>query len=233
MEKVSVSAGKSSSSAPKYGSTGGHTGKKYIIDAGMPVETMIQLDASGAVLVFETTTRFIALPEEIIGQLSSENRLRYAHAKEFHDTWRGEEHDELVNELQVGKQFSGSASEKLSFTAPKNMVVRWTRKDRVPGRTAKGWRVLGADEITSFLGPTGSHHEIGQLGQTELVAMGIPKEIYDKSQKAKVRRNIQMAGSWETSGLSELQRAGGNPFVANDDDIDRKHNWSPVAQDEE
>lgn len=187
--------------------------KKYIVGSGYDVETIVRLDRSGAILVFEQKEAFIQLDDAVVGGFSAINKLNYEIAKQFHDAWRGDEHAKLVEEFQVNPNMQGSATDKLTAEGPKDMVVRWTAPYLVEKRRAKGYKVLSADEAKSFLGATGGHHEIGRLGQTELVLMGIPKELYEARQKEKTRDNLEKAGLWQSSGLADINRNGGQGFV--------------------
>lgn len=201
--------------------------KKYTVQVGVSNDDLLEWDRQGVVLLFEQKEGFLPLPDAVRAKLSRENQLRYDMAKEFHDAWRGDEHAKLVENFQVDRQAVGSAMDKMTLTAGSDMKVRWVRPDNVERMREKGYKILSADEARSYLGPTGGHHEIGHLGQTELVAMGIPKELAHQSDLAKVRRNKEMAGSWK--GISkEITRQGGQGFVA--EEADKKHSWteSPV-----
>lgn len=198
-------------------------GGKVIIGTGVNPENVIRLDQEGRILVFEMKEAFLPLEDSVLGQLSRENRLRYSMAKEFHDAWRGDENAKLVEQFQVDRNLVGSATDKLTVKGTPGMHVRWARPDKIEEYRAKGYKILGADEAQSFLGPKGGHHEVGKLGQTELVAMGIPEELFEKRMKAATKKNNDLAGAWKSMGLNEMQRAGAQGFAATDDD---KRRWT-------
>lgn len=206
----------------KNGPINGGLAEKVRITVGMNPETVVQLDKQGKFLLFEQKEQFIQLPDAVVSGLNRDNRLRYEMAKDFHDAWRGDEHAELVEAFQVNKQLSGSASDRLQKEDPEGMVTRWARPGNIERYRAMGYKVLDADEVKTYLGPTGTHHEVGSLGQTELVLMGIPKPLFDKRMAAKTQRNNELAGSWR----SVDRNSGAGEFVAEDDD--RKHGWSEI-----
>lgn len=213
--------------APENGTINVNLSKKYIVGTGVDPENIIRFDREGIVLVFEQTDKFLPLSEGVLESLSRENRLRYSMAKEFHDAWRGDEHAKLVESFKVDRQMMGSARDKLKIKGSPDMEIRWARPDNVERYRAKGYKVLSADEAESFLGPKDGHHEVGRLGDTQLVAMGIPKAVFDQRAKEKAKKNVERAGAWKVSGLQEVNRSGAQGFVATDDD---RRRWTEAAQ---
>ncbi len=205
--------------------------KKYIIGSSYDVETIVRLDKEGAILVFEQKEAFIQLDDAVVANFSRENRLNYELAKEFHDAWRGDEHAKLVQEFQVNPAMMGSAMDKLRVEGPEDLTVRWVAPYKVEKYRGLGYKVLSADEVKTFLGATGGHHEVGRLGQTELVAMGIPKELYEKRQKAKVQENMEKAGMWKTAGLAEITQAGGQGFIESEKEV--RQDWHELPNPNE
>lgn len=203
---------------------------KQIIGIDTNVENVVRFDKEGAVLVFEYTDRFLQLDQSVVDGLSRENKLRYSMAKELHDAWRGDEHAKLVEQFQVDRNLVGSARDKLKIKGAEGMHVRWARPDMIETYRARGYKILGADEAKSFLGPKAGHHEVGKLGQTELVAMGIPQEIYDKRMQEAARKNVEKAGAWKSAGVGDINRTGAQGFVATDDD---KRRWTETEADEQ
>lgn len=205
--------------------------EKVIVNTGTTVEDLVRLDSEGASLIFEQTDSFLPLDEAVVEQLSRTNRLRYSIAKEFHDSWRGDEHAQFVKRFSVDRQNVGSATDKLTINAGPNVHVRWTRPDLVDRRTAQGYHVLSADEARSYLGSKAGHHEVSVAGQTQLVAMGIPKELFDQRQKEKTLRNNATAGAWR-SVAREINQSGGQAYEPLDESADRGHHWSELAQED-
>jgi len=201
--------------------------KKVIIDASMTIDDVLALDADGVDLIFEQKEKFLVLDTKTASELSSLNRTRYSMAKDFHDTWRGDEHAEFMAKFQVDKQMSGSATDKLTV-AETDLKTRWVLPSKVAERRTQGYKILSADEADSYLGPTSGHHEISHLGQTELVLMGIPKELYAQRQAAKVVKNNELAGAFQGSALSEMRQAGGQPFKPSDSAHDVGHDWQEL-----
>lgn len=201
--------------------------KKVTVGTGVDPENVIRWDKDGAVLLFEQKENFLPLADAVVGQLSRENKVRYSMAKEFHDAWRGDEHAKLVEDFKVDKNLSGSATDKMQVEAPKGMHVRWCAPYNIEKYRALGYKVLSADEVRSFLGPKDGHHEIGTLGQTELVQMGIPMERYRELSQKTEAENRRKAGAWKTSGLNDVNRSGATGFVATDDD---RRRWTETSQ---
>lgn len=213
--------------APENGTINVNLSKKYIVGTGVDPENIIRFDREGIVLVFEQTDKFLPLSEGVLESLSRENRLRYSMAKEFHDAWRGDEHAKLVESFKVDKNMTGSARNKMEIQGAPDMHIHWVRPDKIEATRARGYKVLGADEAISFLGPKDGHHEIGKLGDTQLVAMGIPKATYEQRQREQVKKNTDRAGMWKTAGLAEVSKSGAPGFVATDDD---RRRWTEAAQ---
>lgn len=201
--------------------------KKYRVGTGMTVEDIVRLDKAGNVLLFEQKDDFLPLADDVVAGFTRENRLRYTMAKEYHDAWRGDEHADLVEKFQVDPSMMGSATDKLTASIDGDMVTYWARPDKIEDYRAKGWKVASADEAKSFLGPKGGHHEVGRLGQTELVLMIKPKALWEKDQQKKIRKSKELAGAWKQA-KGEIDRAGGKGFVATEDD---RHRWSEMAND--
>ena len=201
--------------------------KKAIIGTGIDPENVLRWDREGIVLVFEQTDKFLPLSEGVLGSLSRENRLRYSMSKEFHDAWRGDEHAKLVEQFKVDKNMTGSARDKLTIEGSPDMHIRWCAPYNIEKYRGLGYKVLGADEATSFLGAKDGHHEVGKLGQTELVAMGIPKVQYEKMVKKTTAEADRRAGLWKTAGVAEVSKSGAQGFVATDDD---RRRWTDTPQ---
>ncbi|HPS89178.1 MAG TPA: hypothetical protein PLC35_04285 [Methanosarcina vacuolata] len=196
--------------------------KQYIIGIGIDPETVLRLDADGNILNFEMKDKFLALSDAVIAKLSRENRVRYEISKEFHDSWRGDEHEKLVEEFKVDPTAKGSAQEKLTAEAPKGMRLRWVAPHNIERYRGMGGKVASPDEVKSFLGPKGGHHEGVALGQTEWVAMLFPEEISKAREERKVAGNEEKAGFWQKSGVNELGETG---FDASKED---RRSWSEI-----
>jgi len=202
--------------------------KKYTIGTGVKPEDVLSYDHEGGVLLFEVKGEFLPLDEEIVKQLSRENQLRYHGAKEFHDNWRGEDHEKFVEQFSVDKNLSGSATDKLNVKDTKDLHFRWARPDRVSSYLAMGYRLAGPDEVQTFLGPSGNKHEISVLGKQELVLLCIPKSQFEKKMQEKVKKNKEMAGLLQKQTASSLKGEGG--FVASEKD---GHQWTEIPNKEE
>ncbi len=195
--------------------------KKIIVGTGVSVDDLLASDAEGVDLVFEQTDKFLPLDDKTVAALSPVNRTRYHMAQEFHDTWRGDEHAAFVERFKVDRQSVGSATDKLTAEAGA-LKTRWVRPDRINDLRARGYKILGSDEARSYLGPNAGHHEVGRLGQTELVLMGVDAGLYKAAQAEKVRKNNEMAGAYKNSALTEMRQAGAEPFETSDDPRDRR-----------
>lgn len=201
--------------------------KRYIVDSSMSPATVVELDLSGGELLFEQKEDFLALSEDIVRSLTRENRSRYSVARQYHETWRGEDDKEFVERFSVSAEANGSASDKLNQTkVRKGLRERWCRPDTVNKRLADGYKVLSKDEASTFLGSKGGHHEISRDGKTELVLMGIPEELYQKRQEAKAAKNKETASLWKQSGKNDLERNGAPAF--DEDSEDRRLSWKDI-----
>lgn len=193
--------------------------KSVVIGSTFDVARMVQLDSEGSELLFEQTEDFLVLSEEIVRQLSRENRQRYSLARQFHDTWRGQKDSDFAESFAVDKEFVGSASDKLNeLTVRKGIHTRWARPDRVNRYLERGYKVLSPDDAQTFLGAKGSRHEISRNGKTELVLMGIPETMFEAEQKKKVKKNNEMASLWKQRGVQQIEEQGSRGFVATEDD---------------
>lgn len=203
--------------------------KKYIVDSTMSAATVVELDLAGGELLFAQKEDFLALPEEIVRSLSRENRSRYSVARQYHETWRGEDDKEFVERFTVSSEANGSASDKLNQVKARSGIhYRWCRPDTVNKRLSDGYKVLSKDEASTFLGSKGGHHEIAKDGKTELVLMGIPEELYQKRQTAKAAKNKETASLWKQSGKRELERQGAPAF--DEDTEDKRLSWRELDQ---
>ncbi|HSW65334.1 MAG TPA: hypothetical protein VLH56_18805 [Dissulfurispiraceae bacterium] len=201
--------------------------KRKLVDSTMSAATVIELDLAGVELLFEQKEDFLALPEEIVRSLSRDNRSRYSVARQYHETWRGADDKEFVERFSISAEANGSASDKINQTkVRKGLRERWCRPDTVNRRLAEGYKVLNKDEATTFLGSKGGHHEISKDGKTELVLMGIPEELYQKRQKAKIAKNAETASMWKQSGKRELERNGAPAF--DEDTEDKRLSWKDI-----
>lgn len=218
--------------APKEQTKSQKLSRKLTVDAGTSVDDVLVWDAEGVDLLFEQKEGFIQLDKAVVSRLSPTNRTRYTMAREFHDTWRGDEHAAFVEKFKVDRQMVGSATDKLSFEEPAGMHLHWTRPDRIEKLRSAGYKILSDDEAKTFLGPTGGHHEVGRLGSTESVLMGIPEELYKRSMAEKTRRNNELAGSYKTAALAAMRQAGGDPFESGDSASGRdRHDWAEIPNE--
>lgn len=205
--------------------------KKLNVLPSMSAETVLDLDSKGVELYFGSKEDFLVLDETTIRALSRENRNRYSTARQFHDNWRGQQDADFVDAFQVDREFVGTASDKLNdLTMRSGLQHRWVRPDRVAEMQGRGYRMVNADEAKSFLGAKGSRHEIGRNGKTELVLMGVSKEIFLKRQKDKVEKNNSRATAWKTSGVEQLASQGTRAFVEGSE-RDRKASFSEIAEE--
>jgi hypothetical protein len=223
----SVSSGFSGESVAENG----ESVKKLNVLPSMSTETVLDLDSKGVELYFGSKEDFLVLDETTIRALSRENRNRYSTARQFHDNWRGQQDADFVDAFQVDREFVGTASDKLNdLTVRSGLQHRWVRPDRVAEMQGRGYRLVSADEAKSFLGSKKNRHEISHNGRTELVLMGVSKEIFEKRQKDKVEKNNSRATAWKTSGVEQLASNGSRAFVEGSAS-DRKANFSEIPEE--
>lgn len=202
--------------------------KSLVVTASTPIEVVIKSDSEGVDLLFDQKDEFLMLEEGVVRALSRENRVRYSSARQFHDTWRGQQDVEFSEAFSVDKEFVGKASDKLNDREVRSGIrARWTRPDMVSKRTAQGYKILSSDEARTYLGPKGSHHEISKNGKTELVLMGVTEDIYQKRQKEKQERNVQLSTAWKRSGVQQLTEKGGRAFV--ESERDESYRWNDLS----
>ena len=188
--------------------------QKVNVTSSMSAETVLDLDSKGAELFFSQEEKFLVLDETSVRALSQANRSRYSIARQFHSNWRGAEDADFAEAFKVDREFVGSELDKLSdITVRGGLHHRWTRPDRVAEYMKRGYKILSPDEAKTFIGAKGSRHEISNNGKTELILMGLPQQLYDKSQREKVEKNKQRANAWKTSGVQQLAESGGRGFV--------------------
>ena len=204
--------------------------KKITVGASASVEDVLQWNAAEAYLVFEQKEDYLPLDDKIINLLSRENRTRYMMAKDFHDTWRGDDHKQFVESFQIDRQNLGSASEKLQVKTSKTLQERWVRPDNMARMEAMGYRVAHPDEVQTFLPSKNGHVEVGSMGRTEMVLMVTDKKKFDAAQATKARTNSQKALAWKGSGAKDVTAAG---VQAYDPETDKaKRSWNELTPSE-
>lgn len=189
-----------------------------VTNAMKPVD-VVKLDQEGKELLFDQKEEFLLIEDSLVAQLSRENKLRYHLAKQFHDTWLRSAVEQRAAAIEVDPEIVGSAYDKLNkMQVNSNLHTRWVRKDRLPDVLAKGYKILQAHEASTLLGAQGNAHTISQNGKTELVLVGIPKEVYEKRLRDKAEQNKKKAAVWEQSGATELEQLGATKgFVAKEE----------------
>lgn len=230
--KIDETLGENAPQTGENGMKSPESQKTLVVNSSTPMEIVLKSDAEGVELLFDQKELFLVLPEDVVRALNRGNRARYATARQFHDNWRGQQDVEFADAFVVDKEFVGKASTKLNdMTVRDGLVTRWARPDRVGHYAAKGYKIMSPDEAKTYLGPKGSHHEISKNGKTELVLMGVPQTIYDKRQKEKVEKNMQLGTAWKKSGIQQLESKGGRAFV--ESARDEKYDWKDFDQNEE
>lgn len=205
--------------------------KVVLVKTSTPVEVVLKSDAEGCELMFEQKDEFLMLDEEVVKQLSRVNRMRYSTARQFHDNWRGQQDVAFAEAFAVDREYVGKASDKLNdIEVRATLKHRWARPDKVADYAGKGYKILSADEAKTYLGAKGSHHEISKNGKTELVLMGLPKEIYAKREAEKVEKNKKLGMAWKSSGVQRLAEQGGRGFA--ESERDERLKWNDLGQDD-
>jgi len=188
--------------------------QKLNVLPSMNKETVLDLDSKGVELYFDQKEDFLVLDETTIRALSQANRIRYSSARQFHENWRGQKDADFVEAFQVDREFVGSDFDKLNdISVRAGIQHRWARPDRVADYLLKGYHIMQPDEATTFLGAKGSRHEVSHNGKTELVLMGVDKNIFKKRQAEKVERNKNRAVAWKNSGVEQLNAGGSSGFI--------------------
>jgi len=198
------------------------------VSSGMSPEAVVKYNNEGKALVFDVQGGFPELADSVVRQLSSENRMRYSHAREIHAILRPEA--ELATQgIQVDLQLVSKPKEKLDATPPKGLVHRWVRPEKLRDRQAKGWKVAGK-ETKSYLGMTGGMHRVGHNGQDELLLMTKPRTEHEKVYAAKAIKNSARAGFTGSVVTSEAQSAGLSDYNESKDGTNRP--WKDIVSTE-
>jgi len=196
-----------------------------LVDALTPVETMIDLDAKGKVLLFDPKENFVRVSEETLRVFSKENRVRYQFAADFHKSWQGV--SAIDGRISVDMQLVSKPTEKLEvMKVPKGTATRWVRPEMIRDRMAKGWKIAG-DEVESYLGQTGGLHRISQGGRDELILMTRPSSELSKAYVKKVEVNNKLAGFRPKVVTAEASAAGLSEYDEEHDT--KKRSWKDQA----
>jgi len=209
----------------KKGEKSSQPAGKLIVSLDTPFETIVQSDAKGMVLLFDTKRDFVQLPDAMVSRLSRDNALRYSHARDFHDVWAGDDELAVAAAISVDLQLVAKPTEKLQVDTPDSLQHRWVRPENVRTRLAKNWSIAG-ERIKSFIGLTNGVHKIGYNGQTELVLMVKDKEQHLKGYSEQVAKNNKLAGTKSRITTPETRQAGLSDY---DEGADRKDRaWNEV-----
>lgn len=177
------------------------TSKNPIIDIDTKISTMVEYDQEGKMLTFNTDPdRFKDLSKDVLKELSHENRMRYAQAKEIYKVLSEEaqEDQSWKDEINIDEQYA-SPSKRLEV---KNPTDGYKYYNANPGNIGQyeqlGYHVV-PDSDPASIGMSGSK-KIGTLGRDELVLMRTTKENYEKIQEQKREKREKRKGAAEQSG---------------------------------
>lgn len=186
--------------------------ESVIVNASFSPVNVLELDAKGAILMFDGKDGFVELADEVVAQLSADNKRRYAFAREFHLTWRGSDQNRLSESISVDRQSTGTPLQKISTTGKKGLRFRWCRPELVDARIGQGYRIANADDAKSYAGARNGVHRIGVQGRDELVLMAMPEQMYAERQIKKAEKNAKAAGAYRESFKQEAARTGLKPY---------------------
>lgn len=175
--------------------------KNPIIDIDTKISTMVKYDQEGKMLTFNTDPdRFKELDKEVLKELSHENRMRYAQAKEIYKVLLEEEKEDQSwkDEINIDEQYA-SPTKRLEVKNPSKGYRYYKANPGNIGQYEQLGYHIAPDSDKASIGMSGSK-KIGTLGRDELVLMRTTEENYQKIQEEKKQKREKRKGAAEQSG---------------------------------
>lgn len=175
-----------------------NSSKPPIISVDTSISDMLKYDSEGHLLSFDTSPEgFKELSDDVVKELSFDNKIRYRYAKEFHSKEAGEEKEEWKDRIVVTEQFA-SPNERIKVKNGDPDKVYYLSTPAKMGRHEKeGYRVV-PDSSKASIGLSGKK-TIGQMGREELVLMETSKENAERLKKTKQAKTEWRKGNIEGS----------------------------------
>lgn len=158
------------------------SGEKIVVRLDMGEERVLELDRSGATLIFSgDPARFVKLSSAGYKGLGSENRQRYAYALEEYEALVQEDGTSDVASMFKIDPSAVRADDRLNVSGrDPRYEYSWKKPENVERFLAKGGEVVPRRAGEKTLNTTGSAHVITRDGKDELVLCRIPKEVRQK-----------------------------------------------------
>lgn len=160
--------------------------KRVFVTVDMSFEEVLRLQEEGSTIFFvDEPTKFLSLSEEEVGQLNSDNRIRYQQASVLAaERSQGSEDEEFTAGLSIPIE-QADASDRL---AVRNQDARfsygWKRAVNIEKYRGRGWELVdGQSSEKSFnMRERGgkTFHTVQTGGMDELVLMRKPKSLVRK-----------------------------------------------------
>lgn len=175
-----------------------NSSKPPIISVDTSISDMLKYDSEGHLLSFDTSPEgFKKLSDDVVKELSFDNKIRYRYAKEFYQKEAGEEKEDWKDRIVVTEQYA-SPNERITVkNADPNSSYYLSTPEKISRHEANGYRMLSDNEKES-IGLSG-RKTIGQMGREELVLMKTSKENAERLKQEKRKKNEWRKGNIEGS----------------------------------
>jgi hypothetical protein len=188
-----------------------NSSRKVTVDIDTPMEKVVELDESGAILEFAHEPKtFLRLPSDVTRKLSYENKQRYFVSKGMaEETLDLSHYDRRMFKPEPGR---ATATERLMvYNKDPRFEYAWKRPDELREFEMKGYVVDHDQGLDTFNGDVGSSHTVGTQGNTELVLMKVPKEIREQQRVANRELDKRRRVGVEQDAKAFIDRQGGTP----------------------
>jgi hypothetical protein len=191
--------------------------KKCTIALDKTTENVIELDAGGVELVFDSTPgKFLELPDGVIQGLSARNKSSYFAAFHSHAKEKRQQGLEPTVEINVNAR-GATAGDRMAVDYPPGFLDKyhpcWKRTDELQACQAQGYSfVREEDGAQSFAyDKTRGFHVVGKPPHEEMYLMKIPVEKYNELMKVSEDRSRRNNGAAEEAFMEEAEKLGGKP----------------------
>ncbi len=88
----------------------------------------------------------------------------------------------------------------------------WKRPDELRDASYRGYVPITTDEADGYTASPSGRVEVAAFGETELVAMKIPKATHEEVLSEPRERSKKRAALYDAAAKKDLEQAGGHPF---------------------
>lgn len=172
--------------------------KPPIISVDTSISDMLKYDSEGYLLSFDTSPEgFKNLSDDVIKELSFDNKIRYRYAKEFYQKEKGEEMEEWKDRIVVTEQYASPLERTTVKNGDPNKSYYLSTPEKISKHEAEGYRIVGDNDKAS-IGLSGKK-TIGTLGREELILMETSKENATRLKEERRKKNEWRKGNIEGS----------------------------------